>query len=146
MSVADCTVVASSLACNVFSLGEAVEAQDPPFDKWAEAGLKIKVLMNELDQLNRNISALKSCQPDSAGEEITHLVAQKNKIGMCIDWIMFYIEDDKKDGYYKCNMRYYETMLKCFIMLQKKRWRAMMFCLTGLVSPTKCQVILLMRR
>ena len=120
MSVADCTVVASSLARNVCSLGEAVEAQDPPFDEWTEAGLNIRVLMDELDQLNRNISALKSCQPDSAGEEIAHLVSQKNKTGRRIDWIIFYIEDSKEDGYYNCNMRYYDTMLKCFYNAAEK--------------------------
>lgn len=120
MNITDCTVAASSLARNVCNLGEAVEAQDPPFDGWAEAGLNIRLLMNELDQLNRNISALKSCQPDSAGGEIAHLAAQKNKIGRRIDWIIFYIEDGKKDGYYNCNMRYYDTMLKCFYNAAEK--------------------------
>ena len=110
VDVAACTAMADLLADNVRLLGKTIELQSPPFNQWMKAALRYQELDVELVRLEKNIFALKSCQPDPASEEIAYLVVQKDKTERRLDWIRFYIENNQRCDYYNCNVHYCDVV------------------------------------
>lgn len=110
MSAVSLMLRATTLHNEVCNLGTSVEAQDPPFDKWANAESSLVDFHARLKRLKNDISDLKSRSSDMTrkSDKTDSLVTQT---AMRLNWLDFYIKDDRKDGYHDSNMRYYNAVI-----------------------------------
>ena len=119
-----CVSKSELLLGTVRDLCEMVENKDPASDNWTDISVLFEQLKTSLDQLESDISYLKSCQSEFDNvkdrERIEQLAERKEEIDMCSGWIEFHIKDSRADGYYNCNMRYYDTTLTHLYNVAKK--------------------------
>ena len=110
-----CVAESMLLLRSVHVLGQMIGMQDFASANWAVVSASFDRIKTSLNQLEDDMSYIDPCQSQFDNvkdrKRLEQLNSRKEEIDMYLSWIEFYIKDSRVDGYYNCNMRYYDATL-----------------------------------